>query len=418
MKHPLVRHAAVFLLSIVFAISFLLLGACLPQGPIDANVLSSAKGMAEEGDYPRTADKSFASILDYTTDALILAESKATTISRWDTILTNPLYDYGGATVEDLLDYAEDPDPQPTGYYVQYWMGFRTIMRLLLCFFDYYQILRYTAVVFFVLFAAVMCSLARHVGTKASFLFALSIIFVRPHVVAASLQFSCCFFIAFAAMLLVPKVTRKWESIFFLVLGIATQYFDFYTSPIITYGLPAIYLYLLQKETEAPGLKQIGVNACAWAAGYGLMWLAKLALTSVLTSANGIGQGFSAFAGRIGIEKTPGLEEYYNPVMAIRTVFVSLYSDPEGKLALFAAVAVTAVVLIYRFLKDRHSIRETLNHWQLVLIAALPVVWFVAAAQPTANHHWFQYRGIAVSFWAAFLWLQLLLQREPDKKAN
>lgn len=418
MKHPLVRHAAVFLLSILFAIVFLLLGACLPQAPIDANVLSSAQGMAEEGDYPRTADKSFASILDYTTDALILAESKATTISRWDTILTNPLYDYGGATVEDLLDYAGDPDPQPTGYYVQYWMGFRTIMRLLLCFFDYYQILRYTAVVFFILFAAVMCSLAKHVGIRASFLFALSIIFVRPHVVAASLQFSCCFFIAFLAMLLAPKISRKWESVFFLVLGIATQYFDFYTSPIITFGLPAIYLYLLQRETQAPGLKQIGINAAAWSAGYGLMWLAKLTLTSLLTSANGIGQGFSAFAGRMGIEKTPGLEEYYDPVMAIRTVFVSLYSDQEGKLVLFAAVAVTAAVLAYRFLKDRHSIREVAGHWQLILIAALPVVWFVAAAQPTANHHWFQYRGVAVSFWAAMLWLQLLLQKTPDQLAE
>lgn len=411
------KYLAAFVLSVAFALAFLLLGACLPQGPIDANVLSSAEKMVPEGDYPTMADKSFASMLDVTTDALILAESKATTISQWDTILTNPLYDYGDGTVDSLLAYAQDSTLAPTSYYVQYWMGFRTVIRLLLCFFDYYQILRYTAVAFFVLFAAVMCSIAKRAGTKAAFLFALSIIAVRPHVVAVSLQFSCCFFIAFLAMLLVPKLheNRKWEPLFFLELGILTQYFDFYTTPILTFGMPMIYLYLLgRRENDAPGGKRIGMDAAAWSAGYGLMWLAKLSLTSLLTGANGIGQGFTAFAGRVGIEKTPGLESYYNPITALRTVFASLYSDREGKLVLLATVAAIAVWVLYRFIKDRHTLRECVSHWQLLLIAALPVVWFMAAAQPTANHHWFQYRGIAVSFWAGFLWLQLLLQRTPD----
>lgn len=421
MKQSFFRHAFVFVLSVVFAVGLLLLGACLPQAPIDRNVLSSAQGMAEEGCYPLMADKSFASMLDYTTDALILAESKATTISRWDTIFTNPLYDYEGDTVEDLLDYASDEAPQPTGYYVQYWMGFRTAIRFLLCFFDYYQILRYTAVVFFVLFAAVICDLAKRTGTKTAFLFALSIILVRPHVVAVSLQFSCCFLIAFLAMLLVPKIREKggWESLFFLELGILTQYFDFYTTPILTFCMPMIYLYLLGlREGNAPGLKQISRSAAAWCAGYGLMWLTKLMLTSLLTDANGLGQGLASFAGRVGIEKVAGMEAYYSPIAAIRAVFVSLYSDQEGKLVLFACAAVLLLVIVLRFLKDRHSLRELTGHWQLPVLAALPVVWFLAAAQPTANHHWFQYRGIAASFWAGFVWLQLLLQKRPDQLAE
>ena len=45
----------------------------------------------------------------------------------------------------------------------------------------------------------------------------------------------------------------------------------------------------------------------------------------------------------------------------------------------------------------------------LLMIAALPIIWFMVAAQPTGNHHWFQYRGIAVTFWAGFLYLQYLL---------
>ena len=422
MKNAIFRHLGAFILSVVFAIGFLLLGACLPQDPIDANVLASAEGMILQGNYPRMADHAFASILDYTTDSLILSESKATTISQWDTIFTNPLFHYETGEeipLNDLYQYALDDDPQPTGYYVQYWMGFRPVMRLLLTFLDYYQILRYVAFAFFVLFAAVMCSLAKETGTKTAFLFALSIILVRPHVIAVSLQFSCCFFIAFLAMLLVPRLHRhaKWESLFFLELGILTMYFDFYTTPILTYGLPMIYLYLLKTRDGTRGaLKSIGINAASWSAGYGFMWLAKLVLTSALTEADGVGTGFASFAGRVGIEKVSGMEAYYSPVAALRTVAASLYSDQQGKLILFGAVALGFILLLIRFLKDRHSPRELLQHKALLVIAALPIIWFIAAAQPTANHHWFQYRGIAVSFWAGFVYLQYLLDRQTAAK--
>ena len=415
MEKSFLRHTAAFLLSVLAAVAFLLLGACLPQKSIDANVLRSAQGMVQQGCYPRMADGAFASILDYTTDALILAESKATAISRWDTILTNPQFQYDsadGSAVEDLYLYAQDENPQPTKFYVQYWMGFRPVVRLLLTFLDYYQILRYTALAFFVLFAAVCCSIAGHLGPKSAFLFALSVIFVRPYVVAVSLQFSCCFLLAFGAMLLVPRVKKSWESLFFLELGCLTMYFDFYTTPIVTFGLPMIYLFLLRQQEEPVKLGRIGRNALSWVSGYGLMWLAKLALTSLLTSVDGLGTGFASFGGRVGITKTPGMESYYNPLTALRTVAASLYSDRQGKIILLAAVVITLALVIRQFRKGGHTLHQLGQNSQLLVLAALPIAWFILAAQPTANHHWFQYRGITVTFWALFAYLHLLLRPE------
>ena len=423
MKHSILQHSLCFLLSVLLAVVFLLLGACLPQAPIDKNIRESAEQMLPDGDYPRMADKSFASMLDVVTDTLILAESKATTIGSWQTIFTNPQYQYpaeDGSAVYDLYQYSLDEDPEPSKFYVQYWMGFRPVMRLLLNFFDYYQILRYTAVAFFVLWVAVLCSIAGRAGTKAAFLFGLSIVCIRPHVVAVSLQFSCCFFIAFLAMLTVPWIHdhRKWESLFFLELGILTQYFDFYTTPILTFALPMTYLWLLrQRSREMNSGKILGLNALNWAAGYGLMWLAKLVLTTAFTDVNALAQGFSSFSGRIGIEKKSGMESMYNPIAALRGVFVSLYSDPAGKMVLLLTVVIAFALLLIRFLRDKHQPKELLNNWQLIVIASLPVIWFMAAAQPTANHHWFQYRGITASFWAGFLYLQLLLQRKADHPA-
>lgn len=420
MKKSFLQHTGLFLISVILAVVFLLLGACLPQQPIDENIRDSAAVMVQEGAYPVMADRSYASMLDRVTDALILMESKAATISQWDTIFTNPqfFYESSESSVDDLYAYSLDPNPEPGKFYVQYWMGFRPVMRLLLSFLDYYQILRYTAVLFFVLLAAVVCTIAGRAGTKTAFLFALSMILVRPHVISVSLQFSCCFFIAFFAMLLVPRIHThaKWESLFFLELGILTQYFDFYTTPILTFALPMTYLYILrQKDGMATGLKRIGCNALSWSAGYGLMWLAKLVLTSLLTDVNGIGTGFASFSGRIGIEKTAGMEAYYNPMAAIRTVAASLYSDRNGKLILFGGAAVVCLWLLVKFLRDKHQPKELVHHRNLLVLAFLPVLWFIAAAQPTANHHWFQYRGIAATFWAGFVYLQYLFE---NRKAS
>lgn len=421
MKKTLFRHTLAFLLSVLLAVGFLILGAYIPQDPIDENIRQSADGMILEGAYPTMADHAFASILDYETDALILAESKAMSASQFNSILTNPQYMYQTANaVEDLHVYAADQNPEPSRFYVHYWMGFRPVMRLLLSFFDYYQILRYTAVVFFLLLAAVVCSIANRAGTKAAFAFMVSIILVRPHVIAVSLQFSCCFLLSFLAMLAVPCIQKKtaWISLFFLELGIITQYFDFYTTPILTFALPLIYLYILrQQDHSTMKLRDICVNAVSWATGYGLMWLAKLVLTSLLTPVDALGQGFDAFAGRVGIEIVSGMEDYYSPVAALRTVAASLYSDREGKLVMLILAAIFCICVLLIAVQRKITVKSILAHRCLLVTAALPLVWFMAAAQPTANHHWFQYRGIAATFWAGLVYLQLTLQKAPDAPA-
>ena len=37
----------------------------------------------------------------------------------------------------------------------------------------------------------------------------------------------------------------------------------------------------------------------------------------------------------------------------------------------------------------------------LLFLAALPIVWMLAAPHVTYIHYWFQYRSIALSFWSA-----------------
>ena len=402
-KNWAVKYVLFFLGTVVAALLLLLCGACLPQSRIDKNVMHSAGLMLSEGCYPNISDRSESSQLDNFTDALMLMESKATTILQPETVLTNPLYTNGADPVSDLYRYCMDSSTEPSSYYVRYWMGFRSFLRLALVFLNYYQIKRYLALVFFGLFAAVLCSLAKNVGFRAAFLFALSIVLIKPQVVSANMQFSCCFLIAFCGMLLIPWLCRNAGHIrlFFLEVGILTMFLDFYSTPLVTFGLPAIYLYLLQsKQGCSQKVKDIAQNFLVWLAGYALMWLSKLVLTSVLTEHNGIQNGLGSLLMWLGADGFALTNGAYNPITALTQVAKAFFQDRDG--VLFFGILLAAVLAVFgvKAVKKKVCWCALTRNWQLLLIAALPILWFAVAAEPTTVHYWFQYRSIAVTFWA------------------
>ncbi|MBO5892173.1 MAG: hypothetical protein J6Q30_05610 [Oscillospiraceae bacterium] len=380
--------------------------------------MQSASRMLAEGCYPNISDGSASSQLDNFTDALMLMESKATTIHDPGTILTNPLYTNGANPVSDLYQYSMDSSIEPSSFYVRYWMGFRSFLRLALVFLNYYQIKRYLALAFFGLFAAVLCSLAKNTGARSAFFFALSVILVKPQVICASMQFSCCFLIAFAAMLLVPWLSRniRYSGLFFMEVGMITMFLDFYTTPIITFGLPAVYLYLLQaKQGRVQKVKEIFGNLIAWFAGYLLMWLSKLVLTTLLTDQNAIQNGLGSLLMWLGADGFALSNAAYRPDVALKQVLKALCQDRDGMLFFGGLLVVALGLVVINFVRRKLCLRALIRNWPVLLIACMPIIWFVISAEPTTVHYWFQYRSVVLCFWALF-GLALLSSKNGEKQ--
>lgn len=414
-------YAGCFLMTVFLAVALLILGACLPQGRIVTNIKESAPMISEEGPYPFVADKTQASMMENHTDTLILMYSCEMNSSDFLSVLTNPSISFDGEVADSLYEYVENDAPERGGNYVRYWMGFRLPVRILLSLFNFLQIRRYLIFSMYVLLAMVICSAAKWTGEKPAFLFALSIIMVRFHIVAQSMQYSCCFIIAFCAMLLVPWIYKhdKYETLFFMELGMITMYFDFYTTPILTFGLPAIYLYAVRTVHEQPvRKKQICADALAWGLGYVLMWIAKLVLTTLFTDINAIRDGFVSFAGRIGITKEDWLAEQYDSVKALRSVWNMLTSYPEesGKKVVAVALVVVLLWVLVRFIRNRQPLSSLRLNDAFLLIAVFPLIWFMVASQPTNIHAWFQYRGVAVTIWALMMYVYFTLERSSAEK--
>ena len=418
-KKQTTKYVLFFFATVAAALLLLLCGACLPQSRIDNHVMQSAGMMLAEGCYPNISDGSQTSQLDNFTDALMLMESKATTIRQPETILTNPLYTNGADPVSDLYSYSVDSNIEPASFYVRYWMGFRSFLRLALVFLHYYQIKRYLALAFFGLFAAVICSLTKNTGIRAAFMFALSVILVKPQIICANMQFSCCFLIAFAAMLLMPWLSRNKQhaGLFFMEVGMVTMFFDFYSTPIITFGLPAVYLCLLQvKQGRSLKLKAILGNFLAWFSGYLLMWLSKLVLTTLFTEQNAIQNGLGSLLMWLGADGFALTNGAYSPAMALQQVINALCQDRDGMIFLGGMLIAVLGYALINTLGRKFCWRVLIQNWPVLLIGTMPVVWFAVSAEPTTVHYWFQYRSVVVCLWALFSFVVLGGKDEKKQK--
>lgn len=414
------EYIAVFCITVILALVLLIISAFLPQYIIQEHVVESVDLVMQDLENNYIFDKSEASQMDVFTDIMMLRTSLTTNDSYLGSVLTNPVYTYADLPVwegsgETLAKLAYDEPADGVWFYTRYWMGFRVVLRLALTFFNYAQIKRYLSFLFLGLFAAAICSVSKHANSRIAFFFALGIILVRPHVMATSMQLTCCFFIAFAAMLLIPWLHRhgKWGCMFFMELGMITMYFDFYTVPLVTLGFPLMYLFILkQEEVASASFKELIRNMAAWFLGYGLMWVAKLVLTSLLTSENALADGFGSFFNRVGIEKNAELTEYYSLEAAFEGVRKTMFSDDLGAVIYLLCAGVILAVVLYRVIRGQTSIQNLRNAVPYLFFAAMPIVWFVITRQPVAIHYFFQYRTIALTHWAAGVFLYYLL---PEK---
>lgn len=407
-RNIVLKYCIVFLMVVAIACVFLLAGGLLPQKRIDRHVADSMEQFKTEKAYPivfHKGEKTFR--LDNYTDMTILMESQSMNLYKnVDSVFLNPVYFYfkEGGNIDMLKSMQESIDgAEANHHYSRYWMGFRSVFRGLLLFFDYAEIRTLVCCAFFLLFALAGIQIHKASGTPAALAFLLAVILVNPVIISMSLQFSCCFILAFSAMLLVPyAIRKKWDKgLLFFVIGMLTQFFDFYTAPIIVYGLPVCF-YILAGigDTPVERWKSLGITLLSWLAGYGLMWIAKLALTTIFTGEDAFETAFGSFAVRTGIVQPQDYAEHYDVFAAIGKTFSMLLSKPNLFILCLAAICFAAVALVRRksIIWDRRNV-------ELLAVSVLPLLWYACSAQATSIHAWFQYRALVVVFFAILLCL-------------
>lgn len=414
------RYFIVFVMLVSFGVGLLFLCGLAPQEQVEKNYLLSLDEIEPEWNNFNIIRRKWGSYsLDVWTEVIILSLSTYMDVkSSPESVLKNsyPLED--DFTFQDARDTVKNHE-QADVFYVRYWHGFRTYVRALLSVMDYGTMRTMIMWTFFLLMG--LCTLMLGFQTRSVWppmLFTAAILFINPVIVSALFQYSGCFIVAFIGILFVPMLMKKpaRAPMLFMILGMTTQYIDFYTAPLVTFGLPMlcwlICISYAKPQVRAKEMLLTTLKCMAiWFAAYFAMWIAKLLLSSAFTNQDAFGTAWNALATHIGVTKPEGTEILYDKPTVIIAAFKHLFDWPM----LFISAGIGLVAAIYMLFSrtDKHSYARALV---MLAISFLPILWTLVATEPMYKGMHFQYRILAITMLGGFYFWLMCVKRDrlPD----
>jgi len=393
----------------------LFLVSLIPETAIHENSLKSAEEMIAMGDrtaaLPSSDDFSF--YYDNHTDRLIVMESYTLSSKEPLSVLLNPYFSSPSAkNLTKLINREVDTNLD----YFRYWQGFRVFIRPLLVVSSYFGILEISAIVFFFLFGLTICAITAKYGKMAASMFCLSVAIFKPAVIAFSLQYVCCFLLMFifSIIVLTKKISVSKAPAIFCIFGMATQFFDFYTTPPITYAIPVLFLLMDEAYRDTRWSTVLRTSA-SWMYGYVSIWLVKLAVVSLIPGYNGFEDGFSSLKYRLGTSTDLSFGIFANIKKALINVWW-MSCPGENELLIFAALLIMVVVAALVLLKCK-GVAALVSCGAFLAVAIIPVIWTMIAAQPMNIHAWFQHRILLPLYAGVFLFF-VQAMRECSQKMD
>lgn len=283
--------------------------------------------------------------------------------------------------------------------YSRYWHGTQCLLRPLLVLTDYGRLIVINIIVLSLLALWSLYEVWRHCSPSVGIAFAIVLLLAAFPAVPLCIQYSVCFYIMFLCIIYLLRHEEQghYASTFFTT-GALTAYFDLLTTPLLTLGIPL--LICLHNSGKAVRTRRVAQLSACWAVGYVVFWLSKCMVAWLLTGHDIMGAFME--------------EAVKRSLFGLHTISQSIASHPY----LYIAAAVMTCFLIYigvRWL--RQSARSSTflgRHGWLLLVAAMPILWYGALLEHTVIHFFFTWRMLAITLMAIMLLCLDLRQTTPQ----
>lgn len=399
-----IKTIGLLCISVILGVVLLVLAFLLPVQEMKNNVQRSTAIYDYEGVYPQLMAGYKMSQLDNCTDATMLLNA------IYPRDINNILHEimkiyrieYNDRTpVGSLTDYANDVQADNhVVSYSRYWHGYLVILKPLLLLFDVADIRIFNMVLFGSLLLYIMLLMQRKGMKQYIPLFAVSVILLNPLAIPLSFQFSTVSYIMLLSVIVIlKKEDWRFESLFFffMIIGIATAYFDFLTFPLVGLYFPMIFLLIKKKSWKEAG-KIVVFASMAWIIGYGGMWSAKWIVGSVLTGKNLFADALARANNYTNMEYGEGTVSSFQVILKNIMVLVK-----------WPFVIIGAGFLLKAVRHLCKAAKKKCMNWKwgipFALIIVAPIVWYLAAGTHSYIHYWFTYRELCVSVFALLVGL-------------
>ena len=282
--------------------------------------------------------------------------------------------------------------------YPRYWHGFLVFLKPALFFLTYKKILFFNTILqatifLFICFLMIRRSLSYYVAP-----YLITYLMLMPEALARCLQFSTCYYLfslSIIFLLIVPdRIRDKHATLVFFYIGMLTSYFDFLTYPLVTLGLPALFLVLMQKQ-QMKILRLIKI-IFAWFIGYLGMWTSKWIVASLFLGKNVIVDALDKVALRVS--NTSVVSDVDFTISRSVVENYRFFSFTPATLLFFLFLFVI-IFLIVRKIKSIASVsyKRLLPY---VLISIMPIVWLSFVLNHSCVHVFFTNKICSISIMA------------------
>lgn len=301
--------------------------------------------------------------------------------------------------------------------YSRYWHGYQTILRPLLCIFNYKQIRIINYIIFFSLFSFVLILLYRKAGMAASAGFFVTMIAANVFIIPLAMQFSTCFYIAFTGMAILlsrPGIfkDKSMSAVTFFTIGAVTSFMDFLTTPILTLGLPLAAAVMADNGGKNTSVKKIITNSAAWLGGYASLWASKWIVASIITGEDMVTGALATAQYRTGDTIVFGGE-----LMSFGQFFSKITESAQYKSAFIFLIIIAAIVMaVTAFLLYRKNKYLKTYGW-LLIIAAMPALWFIVLKNHSIQHILYTWRDYILTVWCVIVFI-CKTYKVPEKNGH
>ena len=393
-----------FILIAVFFVSMTLV-YCIPTSWIQGNVVKSIEVLEGEGEYPMYFFYRHSAIIDIHTDKLM-----------YESLIQNRDY------------YNPIQAAMSINQYPRYWHVYQVLLRPLTVVFQV-QELRYLGMLtFHLLFFWSAWLMAKKTKPLYAMFYVLTVASGYVVFLPVCFQFLTTFLVLFVSLIVLlrrydknkPLPAVKWM-LYFFVVGMVENFFDFLTYPILTLGIPLVLLLWLRVRDEQADFRGnfwfMFKASLTWFFGYALTWISKWLLSAAILGVRYFWRTMSVVQYRLeGSEEEP-----LDRIGTIQRNLKAWLNVQDGGVISWSKIAlliliVAVVLIIWRKLKDWKAVGAYLP---ILFVAAYPYIWYLVMSNHSQIHYWYTYRAQLVALFAGLVFLAAILrERKPEEKAE
>lgn len=406
--HIAKNNILLLLAGTAFGLAALFLVHLLPVQPMQEHVYWSLEMIEKEFVDEVMVEGYKSTLTGNFTDCLMLEHAvyKTESHSIWEQIL----HMYRSESCEDedhwwpgysLNDYLKKT-PQPREVeYARYWHGYLVVLKPLLLLTSFNTLRLLNSALQLLLSGAVVMSFCQKKASSLAIGFLLSLPFLFFVSTYASLSLSICFYILVITLL----IQLKFESYFrkkgiygefFLIIGMATSYFDFLTYPLVTLVFPlCVYLHF-NNESMGRSVRKMVQHSVQWLLGYMGLWASKWILSDLFTDSSTISDAVNTLQTRT--YSAAGCSRIIGFFSVVRKN-IQPYSNWCYVILMFVALVMLLSGIVKQGIK-RENIQRFISY---ILLALYPLVWFFVTQNHSEQHWQFTCRILACSVFAAYV---------------